>query len=166
MTSSIATIRSSDNPAAATLPKLMDRWLLLGSYGPQRRFHMAAAWITLAGFFVVDMVWLSLSRLSFASSNWGSIIRLVLLTAIGFRFCGLVSHRLAGDTGWIGGALREGAKRVELFAIAVLIFPLLAVAVVAFCCLGTSAALPLEDARLAQVGWRPTAMSAWPAPDR
>ena len=32
MTSSIATIRSSHNPVAATLPNLMDRWLLLGAW--------------------------------------------------------------------------------------------------------------------------------------
>jgi membrane-associated phospholipid phosphatase len=151
MTPSIATIRSSDNPAAATLPKLMDRWLFLGAYGPRARFHMAAAWTALAGLVAVDAVWLSLSRLSFAASNWDSIIRLVLFTAIAFGFCGLVSYRLADETDRVGSALREGAKRVELFAVAALAFALLAVTVIAYCCLGTGAALPLQDARLAQI---------------
>jgi membrane-associated phospholipid phosphatase len=151
MTPSIATIRSSDNPAAAALPKLMDRWLLLGAYGPRARFHMVAAWTALAGLAAVDAVWLSLSRLSFAASNWDSIIRLVLFTAIAFGFCGLVSHRLANETDRVGSALREGAKRVELFAVAALAFALLAVTVIAYCCLGTAAALPLQDARLAQI---------------
>jgi membrane-associated phospholipid phosphatase len=112
---------------------------------------MAAAWIALAGLVSVDAVWLSLSRLSFAASNWDSIIRLVLFTAIAFGFCGLVSHRLAGETDHVGSALRDGVKRVELFAIAALLFPLLAVAVITYCCLGTSAALPLQDARLVQI---------------
>src|ERR1700694_2198116 len=116
MTPLIASIRSSDSTVAAALPKLMDRWLLLGAYGPQARFHMAAAWIALAGLVSVDAVWLSLSRLSFAASNWDSIIRLVLFTAIAFGFCGLVSHRLAGETDRVGSALRDGVKRVELFA--------------------------------------------------
>ena len=147
MTLSIATTRSSDNPAAA----LADRWLLLGAYGPQARFHMTVAWIALAGLVCVDVVWLSFSRLSFATSNWDSIIRLVLFTAIAFGFCGLVSHRLAHETDRVGVALREGAKRVELFAVTMLLFVLLAVTVIAYCYLGTAAALPLQDARLAQI---------------
>ena len=71
MTEPIVTTRSSDNQAAATLA---DRWLLLGAYGPQARFHMAAAWIALAGLASVDTVWLLLSRLSFAANNWDSVI--------------------------------------------------------------------------------------------
>jgi len=148
MTSSIAVTQSSDNPAPATLT---DRWLLLGAYGPQARFHMTVAWIALAGLVSVDVVWLSFSRLSFATSNWDSIIRLVLFTAIAFGFCGLVSHRLAHKTDRVGAVLREGAKRVELFAVAMLLFALLAVTVIAYCYLGSAAALPLQDAWLAQI---------------
>ena len=112
---------------------------------------MAAAWIALAGLVSVDAVWLSLSRLSFAASNWDTIIRLVLFTAIAFGFCGLVSHRLAHETDRVGGVLREGAKRVELFAVVALLFSLLAVTVIAYCYLGTAATLPFQDARLAQI---------------
>jgi hypothetical protein len=129
----------------------MDRWFLLGSYGPQARFHMIAAWTTLAGLVCVEMVWLSFSRLSFADSNWDSVIRLLLFTAIVFGFCGLVSHRLAGATDRVGCALREGARRLELFAVAMLLFGLLAVIIVAYCFLGTAAALPFQDARLARI---------------
>jgi membrane-associated phospholipid phosphatase len=151
MTPSTATTRSSDNLATAMLPKLMDRWLLLGAHGPGALFHMATAWIALAGLAAVDAVWLSLSRLSFAASNWDSIVRLVLFMAIAFGLCGLVSHRLADETGRVGSALREAAKRVELFAVAALFFALLAVTVITYCYLGTAAALPLQDARLAQI---------------
>jgi membrane-associated phospholipid phosphatase len=47
--------------------------------------------------------------------------------------------------------LREGTKRIELFALAALLFGLLAVTVIVSCCLGTAAALPLQDAGLAQI---------------
>jgi hypothetical protein len=106
------------------------------------------AGVTLSGFLVVDTVWLWYSRMSFARANLDSIIRLVLFTAIGFGFCGLASHRL---TNRVGCALREGARRVELFANAVLVLALLAVVVIVFCCLSTSAGLPLQDARLEQI---------------
>jgi membrane-associated phospholipid phosphatase len=142
---------ATDHPPSAMLSKLVDRWLLLGTYGPTARLHMASAWITLAGFLVVETVWLSYSRLSFASANSDYIIRLVLCSAIALGFCGLVSHRLAHETDRVGCAVREGARRVELFASAVLVFALLAVAVIVFCYLGTSAALPLQDARLAEI---------------
>ncbi|MGB6400633.1 MAG: hypothetical protein WBF73_33870 [Bradyrhizobium sp.] len=99
----------------------MDRWFLLGGYGPRARFHMIEAWTTLIGLFTVDMVWLSFSRLSFADDNWNSIIRLALFMTIAFGLCGLISHRLAGATDRVGRVLREGARRVELFAVAMLL---------------------------------------------
>jgi membrane-associated phospholipid phosphatase len=148
MTSSVVSIRSSGNLDVANLTS---RWLLLDAYGQQARFHMIVVWFTLAGFLGVDAMWLSLSRLSFATSNWESIIRLVLCTVIAFGFCGLVSYRLAGATDRIGRSLREGTKRVELYATATLVFALLAIAVITSCCLGAAAALPLQDALLAQI---------------
>jgi predicted small integral membrane protein len=151
MTPPIATIQSPDNGVAAMMVKMLERWLLLGCYGPRARFHMKTAWIGLALLVVADAVWLSFSRLTFAETNWTSIVRLVLFAAIAFGLCGLVSYRLANDTGRIGLFLRKGVERVELFTGTSLFFSLLAVAVIAWCCLGTSAALPLQDARLAQI---------------
>src|SRR5260370_36581934 len=130
--------------------KLVDRWLLLGSYGPAARLHMALVWITLSAFLVVDTGWLWYSRLSFASANVDCVIRLVLFTAIAFGFCGLVSHRLAHEADRVGRALREYVMRVELFGVAALGFSLLAVAVIVFCCLGTSSALAVHEVRLRQ----------------
>jgi hypothetical protein len=146
---SIATIQSPHHPISAM--QLVDRWLLLGSYGPAARLHMVSVWITFSAFLAVDTGWLWYSRLSFASANLDCVIRLVLFTAIAFGFCGLVSHRLAHETDRVGRALREYVRRVELFAVAALVFALLAVAVIVFCGLGASAALPLQDARLAQI---------------
>jgi membrane-associated phospholipid phosphatase len=150
----ISIIRSSGNMAMGMLPKLIDRWLMLGAHGPDARFHMATAWITLAGFFAVDTVWLWLSRLSFAISNWDSIIHVVLFTTIAFGICGLVSYRLTNAADRIGAALRETTRRVELFAVATLVFALLAALVIVYCCLGTGAALPFQDARLEQIDRR------------
>jgi len=151
MASATPTTQLRGDEAPATFATLMDRWFLLGGYGPKARFHMIAAWITLVGLVCIEMVWLSFSRLSFADSNWDSVTRLVLFSAIAFGFCGLVSHRLAGVTDRVGCALREGAKRVELFAMATLLFGLLAVVIIAYCFLGTAAALPFQDARLARI---------------
>jgi membrane-associated phospholipid phosphatase len=112
---------------------------------------MIAVWVTLAGFLVVETVWLSLSRLHFAGSNWPGLIHLVLFTAIGLGMCALVSHRLSGVTDRFGVTLREGSRRVELFAITALIAALLSAVIVTYCYLGTAAALPLQDARLSRI---------------
>jgi membrane-associated phospholipid phosphatase len=112
---------------------------------------MIAVWVTLAGFLVVETVWLSLSRLHFAESNWPALIHLVLFTAIGLGMCALVSHRLSGVTDRFGLTLREGTRRVELFAAAALITTLLSAVIVTYCYLGTAAALPLQDARLSRI---------------
>jgi membrane-associated phospholipid phosphatase len=141
----------SPNETPTTFLRLMDRWFLLGAYGRQTRFHMAAAWLTLGSIVAVDVVWLLLSDLSFAEDNWGSIVRLVLFSAMAFGLCGLVSYRLAGATDRIGCLLREVGNRVELFVVAMLAFGLLAVAIIAYCYLATAAALPLQDALLARM---------------
>jgi membrane-associated phospholipid phosphatase len=112
---------------------------------------MIAVWVTLVGFLVVETVWLSLSRLHFAESNWPSLIHLVLFTAIGLGMCALVLHRLSGVTDRFGVTLREGTRRVELFAIAALITTLLSAVIITYCYLGTAAALPLQDARLSWI---------------
>lgn len=151
MASATPTTQRYADEAPATLATLMDRWFLLGAYGPRARFHMILAWTTLIGLLTVDMVWLSFSRLSFAGDNWDSLIRLGLFTAIAFGLCGLISHRLAGATDRVGCVLREAARRAELFAIAMLLFGLLAVIIIACCFLGTAAALPFQDARLARI---------------
>jgi membrane-associated phospholipid phosphatase len=151
MTPPFAANRASDDRAAATTAKLAGRWLLLSDYGPRARFLMVTAWTGLALLIAVDAVWLVFSRLSFAESNWSSIVRLVLFAAVAFGLCGLIAYRLNNVTDRIGLALRETACRIELLINTAVFFSLLAVAVIAWCCLGTSAALPLQDARLAQI---------------
>ena len=125
--------------------------LLLESYGPRSRLYMTVTWLTLIGILAMDMVWFHFSRLSFAGANWESIIRLVLCTSIGLGLCGLIAYRLRGATDRIGVALREGARRAELYASATLVFGLLVAGIVTYCYLGAAADLVLQDDRLAQI---------------
>lgn len=151
MTDSIPTTQFRADRAPASFATMLERWLLLGGYGPTARFHMIASWTALAGHFTVVLVWLSFSRLSLAQTNWESIARLMLCAAIALAVCWFISRRLAGATDRVGRLLREGGKRVELFAVAMLLFGLLSMVIVAYCYLATAAALPFQDARLARI---------------
>lgn len=136
---------------ASVAKGFLGQWLLLEAYGPLARSHMVTAWVALACLAAVDALWLSQSHMSFAPGNLDILIRLVVCTAIAFGVCGLMAHRLANETRPVGVGLREIVRRIELFNVAGVFFSLLAVAVIACCCLGASAALPLQDARLAQI---------------
>lgn len=148
---SIATADSFGRREASLMTKLAGRWLLLDAYGPRARRYMTIAWAGLACLVAVDALWLWFSHLSFAPTNLDSVAQLVVYMALGFGFCGLIAHRLADETHPVGVGLREIARRMELFCIGATVFSLLAVAVIACCCLGAGAALPLQDARLAQI---------------
>ena len=125
--------------------------LLLESYGSRSRLYMTVTWFTLIGILAMDMVWLQFSRLSFAGANWETIIRLVSCTSIGLGLCGLIAYRLRDATDRIGVALREGARRAELYASATLVFGLLVAGIMTYCYLGAAADLVLQDDRLAQI---------------
>jgi membrane-associated phospholipid phosphatase len=112
---------------------------------------MIVAWAALACLVAVDALWLSFSHLSFAPSNLDSLVRIVAYTALGLGFGGLIAHRLAGETHPVGVGLRGISRRFELFCTGTLVFSLLAFSVIICCCLAAGAALPLQDARLAQI---------------
>jgi membrane-associated phospholipid phosphatase len=101
--------------------------------------------------FAINTAWLSLSELIFARDNWDSIIQVLLFTAIALGLCGLASYRLRGAADRIGCLLREIGKRTELFAVAMLLFGLLAAVIITYCYLATAAALPFQDAFLARI---------------
>lgn len=150
MTSTALMATSGEN-TPFTLRRLADRWFLLGAYGAPARFHMTAVWVTLAGFAVLEAVWLSLSGMSFAESNWQTLMRLTVFVALALGMCGFISYRLIGATDRVGRLLREGGRRVELFAIAAFVFATLSAIIITSCYLGTAAALPLQDARLSAI---------------
>jgi len=154
MTQTTSSIVAADSPGrwdASVAARLLGRWLLLESYGSLARRHMVTAWAALACLAAVDGLWLSLSHMSFALSNLDSLVRLVVCMAIAFALCGLMIYRLANETHPVGVGLREVIRRIELFNVGAGVFSLLAVVVIACCFLGASAALPLQDDRLAQL---------------
>jgi membrane-associated phospholipid phosphatase len=112
---------------------------------------MTITWLTLIGILIMNAVWLYFSRLSFAHSNWESIVRLVSCTSIAFGLCGLVKIRLKSATDRIGVVLREVSGRVELYVSATLVFGLLVVGILTYCYLGAATGLVLQDGRLAQI---------------
>jgi membrane-associated phospholipid phosphatase len=146
-----ATTHASDSKPAALMTNLLERWLLFSDYGPRARFCMATAWIGLTLLVSADAIWLAFSHLGFAESNWKSIVRLVLFGALALGLCGLIFYRVENETDRVGRFLRAANRRTELLIATSALFSLLAVAVIAWCCLGTSAALPLQDARLAAI---------------
>ena len=148
MTTSIFASRSG---AYRNFTQLVGRWLLLDAYGRQAQFHMTIVWSTLAGFVIVEPLWLLASRLSFANSNWEELIRLALCIAIAFGLCGFAAQRLAGANDSVGRLLSTATARVELFATATLVFGLLVVFIITYCCLGAAAGLVLQDERLAGI---------------
>jgi membrane-associated phospholipid phosphatase len=129
----------------------LERCLLFSDYGPRARFCMATAWIGLTLLVLADTIWLAFSHLGFAESNWQSIVRMVLFAAFALGLCGLIFQRVESATDRVGRFLRAANRRTELLIVTSVLFSLLAVAVIAWCCLGTSAALPLQDARLAAI---------------
>jgi len=130
---------------------LLDRWFLLGGYGRRARIHMLAVWGTLAGFLIVETVWLRFSGLRFSDTNWQGFIDLALFAATAFGICGLASYRLKGASDRVGRVLQETVRRVELFVVAGPTFTLLSAAIVTYCYLATAAALPFQDARLSAI---------------
>jgi membrane-associated phospholipid phosphatase len=133
---------------------LADRSFLFGDYGVDTRFAMLVVWGTLAAFLVVDAVWLSFSHLTFAEENWSSVGHMWLSVALILAFCAYVASRLADEDDRSGSILRECARRVSLFGAGGLAFAMLAVLLITYCCLSTSAALPLQDAWLAELDAR------------
>jgi membrane-associated phospholipid phosphatase len=151
MAQSTVTTDLSGDKSVSSFPRLLDRWFLLGAYGPRARFHMIMAWSVLGCFVAAEALWLTLSPLHFSENNWTGPVRLVLFLPVAFGLCGLIANRLADATDRIGRGLREGGRRVELFAVASLVFTVLPSVIVTYCYLGTAAALPLQDAHLAAI---------------
>ncbi len=109
------------------------------------------SWCSLGLFVVVDVVWFSVSSLQFAPSSFWIIVRSWLFIALAYCVFRLTLSRLRDDHSKIGCALRSVAHGGDLL-VRVLAFSVCwGVAGVTFMCLATSAALPLQDARLASL---------------
>ena len=128
-----------------------DRWLMFGDYGAAARYNMKLVWVSIACFLVVDAIWLPMSRLTFAASNWTLIITIVIAVAGMMAFCALVNWRLRDSDDRIADLLRIATKRAELLWRALFVIAASAMSGLVFCYLATSAALPLQDELLAAV---------------
>jgi len=148
---STAGIAPSGESTSFALGQLADRWFLFGAYGPRARVHMMTVWITLAGFALVELVWLSVSGLSFAESNARALMRLTAFTVLALGMCGLISYRLIGATDRVGRLLRAAERRVELLVVGAFAFAMLSAIIVTCCYLVAAAAFPLQDALLSKI---------------
>lgn len=112
---------------------------------------MIAVWATLGALGLVESVWLAVSGLRFAESNWQDMMRLGASVVLALAICAFISYRLTGTDDRVGRLLCDGGRRVELFAVGAFAFGMLSAAIVTWCYLGTAAALPLQDARLSAI---------------
>jgi membrane-associated phospholipid phosphatase len=107
------------------------------------------SWLSLACFVTVDLIWLPASPLTVAVSNLWAIARSALLIAFALSIRPLISRRLEGDQSSIGSAIRTAADGVDLLARAATFTIASGIAGGTYMYLATTAALPLQDARLA-----------------
>jgi membrane-associated phospholipid phosphatase len=127
------------------------RWLMFSDYGSAAQRHMAIVWACVLGCAVADAVWLPNSRLSLASSNWGSLLQAVAGCALAGAFVAVASRRLRSDESRPAIVLGKALHLTELLWRAGVPIGALLAAGGTMSYLMTSADLPLRDAELAFV---------------
>ena len=115
----------------------------------KRRVVTPLSYWSLGLLVVVTSVWLSVSSLEFANSNFWAIGGIGLGFGLWFCIIRLVSYRLRDDRSTIANAIRAAADRIDLLAWAFVFNTCFTFAGFTFTCLATAALLPLQDARLA-----------------
>ena len=98
---------------------------------------------------VVDLVWLPVSSLQFANSNLWIIGQSWVVIGLAFGMLRLALYRLRGDQSSLGSTLRGAANGGDLLVHVAAFSVVWGIAGGTFMYLATSAALPLQDARLA-----------------
>ncbi|WP_050628274.1 hypothetical protein [Bradyrhizobium viridifuturi] len=91
------------------------RWLMFSDFGDAAQRHMAIAWSCIVACILADAIWLPNSGLSFASSNWISILQGIAYCAIAAAFLAIASNRLGADQRRPAILLRRGLFMTELF---------------------------------------------------
>jgi membrane-associated phospholipid phosphatase len=136
---------------SARFQSVVGRWLMFSDYGEAAQRHMAIVWSCVLGCALADVVWLPNSRLSFASSNWMSLLEGLLCCGLAGGFIAIASNRLRSDTTRPARVLRTVLMITELLWRAA--FPIGALLTVGatLSYLVTSADLPLQDAFLARL---------------
>jgi membrane-associated phospholipid phosphatase len=100
---------------------------------------------------LADVVWLPNSRLSFAASNWTSLLQGIGCCMLAGAFVGVASSRLRGDAERPAAVLRTALLVAELLWRAALPIGALLAAGCTLSYVITAAELPLQDALLARL---------------
>ncbi|WP_441241495.1 phosphatase PAP2 family protein [Tardiphaga sp. 768_D3_N2_1] len=122
---------------------------ILARGGATASCYMKLAWSVICSLAIVDLVWIAITDLRLAPSSWIALVRVISFSLFAALLCELISQRLQGKNDPIGRLLKLVADCLGTVTVAMVAFALLAAAVIIFCCLATSAALPLQDLRLA-----------------
>ena len=133
------------------LQSVVGRWLMFSEYGEAAQRHMAVVWSCVLGCALADAVWLPNSRLSFASSNWMSLLQGIVCCALAGAFIAVSFSRLRSDGRRPAGVLRTVLTITELLWRTALPIGALLTAGATLSYLITSADLPLQDALLARL---------------
>ncbi|MBR0797795.1 phosphatase PAP2 family protein [Bradyrhizobium jicamae] len=129
----------------------LGRWFMFSDYGPAAQRQMAMVWSCVLACILADTIWLPGSRLSFASSNWTTLVQCLAYCAFAGAFVTVASSRLAADQRRPAMILRSVLLVTELLWRAVLPIGALLIAGSTLSYLITAADLPLRDSALADV---------------
>jgi membrane-associated phospholipid phosphatase len=133
------------------LQSVVGRWLMFRDYGEVAQRHMAIVWSCVLACALADAVWLPNSRLSFASSNWMSLLQGIVCCVLAGSFIAVGSSRLRSDARLPASVLRTVLIITELLWRTALPIGALLTAGVTLSYLITSADLPLQDDLLARI---------------
>jgi membrane-associated phospholipid phosphatase len=128
--------------------------------GEYRRL-MTLAWGVVVFFFVIDLIWFPLARLTFAAGNFLRLLSTALAMAGIYAAIGFVSHRARAKKSVIGNWLARMAEGAGLLVRAGIFTIVLGIVGVTFSYLAASLGLPLRDPELAAID--KTLGFDWPA---
>ena len=107
------------------------------------------AWTLLGLLVVIDLSWFPISSLKFANSNFYIMGALLVVFLSWISVLRLVLYRLRGDRARIAKGITAAANGGDVFVRVLAFTVFFTWAGGVYLCLATSAALPLQDARLA-----------------
>lgn len=128
-----------------------ERWFMFSDYGPAAQRQMAMVWSSVLVCILADAICLPGSRLSFAPSNWTTLILCLAYSGFAAVFITVASSRLAADQRRAAVVLRSVLLVTELLWRAVLPIGALLIAGSTLSYVITAADLPLRDNALADV---------------
>lgn len=108
-------------------------------------------WGVIGVFFVADLVWLPLSRLSIAAANGPMLAMTPTVIGVLFAVPPLLKYRVRERVSLMASIIRGGGERLNLLVYAAAAITALGIFGAIFSYLSTSLGLPLRDAELAAI---------------